>query len=220
MVVVVITISFYSCTNSEETENQVLSKKNELIIKGEEFAEIHNACVAYIFDDLSKIKTRTFSYEKDIKKLVISSANKYVAAHISTRSEIIDISQIYKLSIEEIRAQLSEKEIFYINTVLSMNRNSSFETILNNIATDSDISRSNRQALICFITTLKASDNYWDTHLAEWLKAFNIPQTRRWKDVTIADAWWGYQGMLSSGLNPWVGGGAAAVGSVVAALSD
>lgn len=36
--------------------------------------------------------------------------------------------------------------------------------------------------------------------------------------VVFADAWWGYQGLMSSGLNPWVGGGAAAVGSACACL--
>lgn len=67
--------------------------------------------------------------------------------------------------------------------------------------------------MICFITTLKASTEYWDEHLDEWMELFNIPRTRGWKEVAFADAWWGYQGMISSGLNPWVGGGTAALAS-------
>lgn len=57
------------------------------------------------------------------------------------------------------------------------------------------------------------------TASSEWEGLLNKPQTRAsFASVAFADAWWGYQGLMCSGLNPWVGGGAAAVGSACAFL--
>lgn len=96
---------------------------------------------------------------------------------------------------------------------------------LQKVASDQNIPEINRMAVICFMTTFDASSEYWNSNSEVWLKLVGKPATStrvrieiNFREIAFADAWWGYQGLLSSGLNPYVGGGAAAAGSVFACL--
>ncbi|MCC8188258.1 MAG: hypothetical protein LIP08_12350 [Bacteroides sp.] len=51
------------------------------------------------------------------------------------------------------------------------------------------------------------------------METLNKPQTRaNAGSVAFADAWWGYQALMASAMNPFVGGGMAAVASVCTAI--
>lgn len=213
--VVMIGVLFSSCTNETETPQ---SESNEQINYGMEFASIHNDCLAYIHQGLNSAKTRG-SITTDMEEMVISIANMYIAKHSSTRTTLDPLTlDMFSTTIEDIQKTLSPKEKEYIEKVLS-NQTVSFESLIKEVALDLDLPEINRQAVICFITTYQASSQYWTEHSSEWEELLNKPQTRvSFASVAFADAWWGYQGLMSSGLNLWVGGGAAAVGSACAFL--
>jgi len=216
-VIMMIGVFFSSCTN----ENEVTipqNESNELIDYGMEFASIHNDCLAYIYRGLNSTKTRGHVVA-DMEERVISIANMYISTHSSTRTVSESLTQeMFSMTIEDIQESLSPKEKTYIERALSSQEVSS-ENLIKEIASDLELPEINRQAVICFITTYQASSQYWTEHTSEWEKLLDIPQTRvSWANVAFADAWWGYQGLMSSALNPWVGGGAAAVGSACAFL--
>lgn len=215
--VIMIGALFSSCTNENETATPQI-ESNELINYGMEFASIHNDCLAYICQGLNSAKTRG-SVTTDMEEMVISIANMYISKHSSTRTTSEPITQdMFSTTIEDIQKVLSPKEKEYIEKALS-NQTGSFESLIKEVAFDLDLPEINRQAVICFITTYQASSQYWTEHSSEWEELLNKPQTRvSFASVAFADAWWGYQGLMSSGLNPWVGGGAAAVGSACAFL--
>lgn len=215
--VIMIGAFFSSCTNENETVTPK-NNSNELVDYGMEFASMHNDCLAYIHQGLSSAKTRG-NVTTDMKEMVISIANTYISQHCSTRTTSESITQdMFSTTIEDIQASLSPKEKEYIEKALS-NQTESFENLIKEVALDLDLPELNRQAVICFITTYQASSQYWAEHSSEWAELLNKPQTRiSFGSVALADAWWGYQGLMSSGLNPWVGGGAAAVGSACACL--
>lgn len=117
---------------------------------------------------------------------------------------------------------MSEYETTYVDRVLSNNVNN--DKILEEIANDKKLTYPKKRALICFATTYKASSEYWQQNIEKWKKEnAKIPSTRssfkfNVREVATADAYWGYTGMLASGLNWMVGAGAAAVGSAFACL--
>lgn len=213
--VVMIGVLFSSCTNEKETPQ---SESNELINYGMEFASIHNDCLAYIYQGLNSAKTRG-SVATDMEEMVLSLANMYISKHSSTRTTSEPLTQnMFSATIEDIQKKLSPKEKEYIEPILS-NQTIDFDNLIKEVALDLDLPEINRQAVICFITTYQASSQYWAEHVSEWKELISKPQTRvSFASVAFADAWWGYQGVMSSGLNPWVGGGAAAVGSACAFL--
>lgn len=213
--VVMIGVLFSSCTNEKETPQ---SESNELINYGMEFASIHNDCLAYIYQGLNSAKTRG-SVATDMEEMVLSLANMYISKNSSTRTTSEPLTQnMFSATIEGIQKKLSPKEKEYIEPILS-NQTIDFDNLIKEVALDLDLPEINRQAVICFITTYQASSQYWAEHVSEWKELISKPQTRvSFASVAFADAWWGYQGLMSSGLNPWVGGGAAAVGSACAFL--
>lgn len=213
--VVMIGVLFSSCTNEKETPQ---SESNELINYGMEFASIHNDCLAYIYQGLNSAKTRG-SVATDMEEMVLSLANMYISKNSSTRTTSEPLTQnMFSATIEDIQKKLSPKEKEYIEPILS-NQTIDFDNLIKEVALDLDLPEINRQAVICFITTYQASSQYWAEHVSEWKELISKPQTRvSFASVAFADAWWGYQGLMSSGLNPWVGGGAAAVGSACAFL--
>ncbi len=214
-----IMIAYTACSNDESVRIQ---EQSHLIKVGKEFAKIHNECLAYVYKDLTSAKTRTsLKNEMDVKQLFVSSINRYITQNttrvISEEDAPIKLSD-YNLSIDDIAKTLSEKETYYVNKAL-MSERTSIETLLKEVDLDTELKKENKQAVITFITTLQASSEYWEQHLGEWNELFNKPQTRASvKEVAIADAWWGYQGLMSSGLNLLVGGGAAALASACAAF--
>lgn len=81
------------------------------------------------------------------------------------------------------------------------------------------LAKDRKLEIICFMTTYAASTQYWNENLIDWMALTNKPQTRAsFQNIALADAWWGFQGMLASGLNPVVGGGLAAVASAGTAI--
>lgn len=184
-----------------------------------EFASIYNECLAYIHQGLSSTKTRG-NITTNMEEMVISIANMYISKHSSTRTASAEplTLEMFSTTIEDIQKTLSPKEKEYIEKCLS-NRAASFESLIKEVTLDLDLPEINKQAVICFITTYQTSSQYWTEHSSEWEGLLNKLQTRAsFASVAFADAWWGYQGLMCSGLNPWVGGGAAAVGSACAFL--
>lgn len=208
---------FSSCSNESETTIPQ-NESNEMINYGMEFASIHNDCLAYIYQELGSAKTRG-NVAVDMKEMVISIANMYISTHGSTRSTSEPLTpEMLSTTIEDIQESLLPKEKEYIEKALSCEPEL-YNELINEIISDLELPEINRQAVICFITTYQASSQYWDEHSSEWEELIERPATRvSFASVVFADAWWGYQGLMSSALNPWVGGGAAAVGSACAFL--
>lgn len=224
-VMAVLAFCITACSSdSEETQVPAL-QSNELITQGEKFASIHNDCLASIYSSLISSKTRSSSFSPVTSQEVVDAANKYIARHMSkTRANTNEAyvkEESYKTTIEDIRNQMSSCELMYVNKILSDDKNG--DAVLESISKDNNLTEIQKKAVICFATTYKASSEYWQQNIDKWEKNLkNVPSTRavrfHWKEVALADAYWGYTGMLSSGLNIWVGGGAAALGSAFACL--
>lgn len=186
--------------------------------KGKDLAYIHNECLAKIFDDLSYVKTRAVvKNDVDLYNVILESANDFITKNeeLSSRIDKSDFS----ITIEEIKAGVSKNELFYIEKAVKMNQNISIDNLIKEVETDNELAKDRKLAIICFITTYDASTQYWNENLMDWLELTNKPQTRAsFQSVAFADAWWGFQGMLASGLNPVVGGGLAAVASAGTAI--
>lgn len=111
------------------------------------------------------------------------------------------------------------REKFYIDKALSLDMSNSdlVNNLLIEISTDQDLM--NKQAVICFVTVLEASTHYWNSHIEEWQQMLDKPVTRvNWGTVAAFDAWYGYQAMLVSVMNPIVSGGTVAFASGLAAV--
>lgn len=212
----------FSCSESSNIGSVI--EKSKFIEQGKELAAIHNECLANIYVDLATLKTRAaISSEEKLKDAIISSVNRTIInCYPETRSsgEIPEIKMSdLDITIDEIKSGLSEKERYYVEAAISLNGSSSVENLLIRVDSDKELSNNRKQAVICFITTFEASTEYWDKHMNEWLELFDKVQTRAsLKQVALADAWWGFQGMLMSGMNPIAGGGMAAVASAGTAI--
>lgn len=222
---VVMTLCFIACSSESEETQTTSVQSNELITQGRKFANIHNDCLENIYNSLISSKTRSTSTHKFSKSEVVKAANQYIAQHVSKTRANADENYItektYEISIEDIREQIPEYELNYIEKILSTDGNN--ENILKDIINDNKLTISKKKAIICFSTTYNASSEYWQKNIYKWNNNIKkVPVTRairfNWKEVAFADAYWGYTGMLSSGLNVWVGGGAAAVGSALSCL--
>lgn len=222
-VMAVLIIFFTAC--SSNLEEHPLLQGNEFVASGKEFAIIHNECLMNIYNSLTSSKTRNSANCGFSKSDIILVANQYIAQHLSDTRAATDSVYIseetFNKTIDDIRNQMSESELNYVERVLSDAESNNL--IIEEIINDGNITDSNKKAIICFVTTYEASSEYWQQNIEEWKNNIaNTPTTRsvefNWKEVATADAYWGYTGMLSSGLNLWVGGGAAAVGSAFACL--
>lgn len=212
MIIVAISCSDNSYQSIQEQNQSVLMKT------GKDLAFNHNECLAKIFNDLTSVKTRA-ALENDVivQDMIIASANDYINLNNDILCRID--KKDFEISIEEIEASVSKKELFYIKKAISMGTNMYFDKLIKDVEADNELDENRKLAVICFITTYDASTEYWNEHLNEWLELMNKPQTRAsLSDVAFADAWWGFQGMLMSGLNPIAGGGLAAVASAGTAI--
>lgn len=217
LTVIMMMVITFSCVENNLHQAQELNQ-SELMKTGKDLAVNHNECLAKIFGDLTKVKTRTtLENYAELQNMIISSANDYITLNDDVKNRIENSD--FEITIEEIRESVSEKELFYIEEAISMEKGDSFNTLLEDVESDSELNEERKLAVMCFITTLEASIQYWSEHLDEWLELVNRPQTRAtFKSIAFADAWWGFQGMLMSGLNPVAGGGMAAVASAGTAI--
>lgn len=215
---VLLSIIGISCSQQERTSKTLDPNQSNLIKAGEDFAFSHNACLAYIFSDLTETKTRAISFNsEELRNVIIESANNYIALNNEFEQKIKD--EDFKITIEEIKHNVSAKELFYIEEAIDTKDKESLYALIEDVESDYGIDEDRKLAIICFITTLDASTQYWNKHLQEWFKLINRPQTRASiENIALADAWWGFQGMLMSGLNPIAGGGMAAIASAGAAI--
>lgn len=219
--IVILTIAFnYACSNEQQFPKQ--DSQNELISSGMQLAKIHNECLKKIFNDFELSTRNAIDLEpEEIKENIIMSINDYLSSINQVQARNTDVNKIYltdyNMTIEEIAKTLSEKEKYYIDKALS--HDIQLEILLNQVCADDMMEEDNKQAVIGFITTLEASTEYWNEHLDEWYEYFGKPQSRAsLETVAVADAWWAYQGLMSSGLNIIVGGGAAALASACTAI--
>lgn len=232
---IVICLTIFMACSENPNETGDYSNNQELITKGLSFAKIHNDCVnsVYAFLAGNKANTRASSSTLITEEDIINSVNSYIRCHVSkTRTSLDSVSFIsadnYKdVSIEDLKSVLDSNEWKYVNTFLE-NTDKNEEHLLEIIANDNKLTIEKRQAVITFITTYIASAQYWQENYDKWIKLSgdeihaNTRASRthfaNWKEIAFADAYWGYTGLLSSGLNLWVGGGAAAAGSILSAL--
>lgn len=95
---------------------------------------------------------------------------------------------------------MSPREKQFVQSAISDNQD--IEQLLEMVTNDTSLSHSKKEAIICFITTFKASSEYWSNNYSEWLKLTDKATTRSfkfdWKQVAVADAYWAYTGLLSS----------------------
>ena len=228
-----VSLTLAACSSMEE--KPILSgESNQLVLVGKQFAGIHNDCLDSIYANLSldNISTRNGSAvsQDNIEKQIIDYANSYIATilsshsrSVSTNASYVSIEEFDTITIDSIKSHLTSKELLYIDKYTEDEVDK--EEVLNTVASDVEIPKDHRLALICFMTTFDASRNYWEANYKDWLSLFGktTVSTRshfrfNLKEVIFADAWWAYQGLLSSGMNPYVGGGAAAVGSAFTCL--
>lgn len=137
----------------------------------------------------------------------------------TTRADEKITNEQYEQSLEEIRSNIPQTDMKYINMV--SNENVDIDTLLQEVSTDPQLQAINKQAVICYITTYVASSEYWQEHYTDWAEILDLTQTRtrfNWKNAAVADALYGYQGLLFSGFNLMMGGASAAVGSVLSGL--
>lgn len=218
----VIALMLTACTSNSE-EGQTSQVNNELISQGKEFASIHNDCLSSIYQYLISHKTRSIS--ESLENSTVKAANLYISKHLSPTRSDTTLAYLkledYTKSIEEIRSEMSPEELFHIDKFIS-NTNDG-DKILEDITKDNKLTEIQKRAVICFITTYNASHEYWQQNLEEWRnKIGGSPAFKKfrfnWKEVLFADAYWGFEGLRSSGLNGWVGAGSAALGSAFACL--
>lgn len=219
--IVILTIVFnYACSNEQKFPEQ--NSQNELISLGMRLAKIHNECLEKIFNDFNLSTRNAIELEsEEIKDRIVMSINDYLSSINQAQTRNTDVNKVhltdYNMTIEEIEKTLSEKEKYYIDKALS--HDIQLDVLLNQVCADDVLEENNKQAVIGFITTLEASTEYWNEHLDEWYEYFGKPQSRAsLETVAVADAWWAYQGLMSSGLNIIVGGGAAALASACTAI--
>lgn len=219
IVILVTIMSVVSCSNKRDSLES--NSTHETMIQiGSEFAQIHNECLEDIYHDIKR-DSIGYGNRNSVENSFLSSANRFINNRsIKSRTDIAFFeleASYFKKSIEDIESSISIHEKNYIYACLKLDKNEPIEPLLLEISLDKEIDNTNKQAVICFITTLKASREYWDEHANEWSLMLNMPSSRaELGTVAVTDAWWGFQGMLSSGLNPIVGGGTAAVASALA----
>lgn len=127
------------------------------------------------------------------------------------------------------KKQMSSAELDYItyveNNVDILTIGGSFYNLKSQAVRDFRLSRAQKEAIVCFISTAEDSYQYWRDNAAEWEKQqpengpISMRISLRWKNILFADAFWGWTGMIGSGLNPIVGGGAAAAASAISAFN-
>ena len=199
-------------------ENQV-----KMISIGKEVGRLHNDCLDVIYSDFMEEGASRSIADKVIKDRFLASVNKFIKMNLNvTRSDSVDVEitmDSVDKTIEEIKATLSDREKFYIDKALSLDVSNSdlVNELLIEISADQDLK--NKQAVICFVTVLEASTHYWISHIGEWREMLDKPMTRvNWGTVATFDAWYGYQAMLVTAMNPIVSGGTAAFASGLAAV--
>lgn len=226
----VLSVLLSSCSSNIDETKVDTSSESELILKGKKFARVHNECLDYIYENTHKPQTRaTNKVNGDLFSDIVDTANSFIAEKVAKTRTTSDgtmyvTKEMYdSITIEDIKAQMSPIELEYTN--MAVENINCIESLINQVAYDApELSDIQKQAVICFLTTLESSLEYWQENIDKWKSDSDVgAQTRghfefNWKEVAFADAYWGYTGMLSSGLNIYVGGGAAAVGSAFACL--
>lgn len=200
----------------DQTGNDGLSQEERSLIEfGEKFGETHNLLLSKLYDDLIQLKTRTSTtHQVNISyELLVQLMNKHLTTKTRANSSMLT-ADIYKESIEEIRSRAPLVDLEYIDRALATENENKLNNLILELVKDESADLT-KEAVLCFITTYKASLAYWRQNENNWNEIIlNRPQTRiSWGRAAFADAWWGYQGLLMSGANPIVGAGAAAVAS-------
>ena len=213
-----VVVLFNRQQNVGMNENQL-----EMISIGKEVGRLHNACLDVIYNDFTGEGISRSIADEAIKNRFLASVNKFIKMNSeATRTDFVDVEitmDSVDKTIEDIKATLSVREKFYIDKALSLDMSNSdlVNNLLIEISTDQDLM--NKQAVICFVTVLEASTHYWNSHIEEWQQMLDKPVTRvNWGTVATFDAWYGYQAMLVSAMNPIVSGGTAAFASGLAAV--
>lgn len=213
-----------SCSNGESLKEESTS---ELILKGKEFASLHNDCVEYVCSKLKQQKSRTT--EENIDELMeysLELAVDYFSQKDSrTKNEISDdVKQLLESSIYDIQGHMNETEMTIINQYLV--DDSQPEKWINYVIQDCNLDESKQQALINFICTYSASKEYWQEHNTEWIDITGFEPSSslsrgsaNWGDVAFSDAYYGWWGAVSTG-NVAIAACTSAVGSIASYLNQ
>ncbi len=217
---ILLLLSTYSCINVEESMFHIQEEESEMVKMGKEIAKIHNDCLEEVYKDLINTSTRAAPLKsEELEDFIITSANKYVSKNMTTRSEDTE-GEIqpfnYGITVEEVKTIIPYREFYYIETIL---RNYAEINLIDELESDEELSYDQKKAVMGFILVYQASSEYWNKNLDLWSEVLNKPQTRaNASSIAFADAWWGYQALLATGLNPIVGGGMTAVSSTCTAF--
>lgn len=217
-----------SCANDVETSS-FTNEDSEIINYAEKFADFHNECLDFCYQTF-KIQTKTemyFSSNEEFNERIVELVNLYVDQQrgVSSKAHSIPLTLefITSLTITDIRDQMSEAELIYIDRILQLDPAMSLrlEEMKKEILGDISLSTVHKKAILAFLSLYEKSFAYWNVNYQKWidLKSMYINLvTTKAAGWVVADCYWGWYGTVSSGGNGLVGAGAAAVASMCAAM--
>lgn len=230
-------------TNDQEGVNE--SEVAEILQIGEQVGKMHSEGLSFILEELKKSPSSKISSDHKVG-YVVKAANKFIQSKYGTKTRIanglptdqfpqeyvinstltLNKQTFQQITNEDMKRQMSPTELYYVNYVENnieiLTLGGNFNSLKFNAARDSRMTAAQRKGIVCFISTAEDSYHYWNDNALEWERQvseytpiISVPAFR-WKMVVFSDAYWGWIGMISSGLNPIVGGGAAVAGSGIA----
>lgn len=229
-----------ACNNVNDEispNNEISAKKSKVELISEYIANFHRKGLDKVYNALKVQQTRSVDltlYDKD--KIIVETINSMMEEElVQTRSsslinvdslsnDSVSIAMFTSISVEEIANNAIKIEKEYIDRFL--NNLDDADDIKKIVLADEELSEENQIRILTFIDIYLDSTLYWSEHADEWadFAEKKRPQTRglrlefNLKEFVFADAWWGYQGLLSSGLNAYVGAGSAILGSACSCL--
>lgn len=218
------------CSSTDETI-PFSDEDSQIISYAEQFATTHNDCLDYCLKHLntSTKSNVEFASLNDFHSKIAELAKLYVEAHttfkLKSSYQLFAVEFINSVTIPDIRKNMSDTELFFIDKTLAENPNKKekLAEIIANVIADKTLSVLQKKAVCSFITVYEKSSSYWNKNRQEWLtlKTALLPNhiTPRLAAWIAADCYWGWYGTVASGGNGIMGAGAAAVASGCMAMS-
>lgn len=218
---------FTSCEKNSIDNN---SEKNlEIIAKSNEIKKIHREGLDFIFKDLN---FRTSSEKSDIKKeftpeMVASLVNDFIKLKCENENIqyvedfVVDSEELLSIKVEDVKREMTDKSLYYFDIIMGTSPHNIMElkNLQESILKDPLLSEVDKIALHGSISIYLDSYVYW----TEFFKENNIPiSITRWlaPQWLVSDTVMGFYGLVGSGGNPIVGGGAAVFASACAVIFD
>lgn len=204
-------------------------KNLEIIAKSNEIKKIHREGLDFIFKDLN---FRTSSEKSDIKKeftpeMVASLVNDFIKLKCENENIqyvedfVVDSEELLSIKVEDVKREMTDKSLYYFDIIMGTSPHNIMElkNLQESILKDPLLSEVDKIALHGSISIYLDSYVYW----TEFFKENNIPiSITRWlaPQWLVSDTVMGFYGLVGSGGNPIVGGGAAVFASACAVIFD